>query len=422
MQVRSHTSTRPSSAKPSILQRWGWLGVIGASVVSLVGFAIAWLWMLGFGLDLAAIAQTPRRVPAPPPVETLQQQRQQIDQYRSGLSQARDRIKQLEAAAKGNLTTLRHNIEITDSQLRDNEYRLKQAQQLLADLQKDLTIAQTAYQQQQAATVGRLQFLQRQQTSQGWAVLLQSQNLNEFLDRRYYLKLLLKADQLNLKELGQAAADIQRQTYQVEQQKNAIALLNQELLTQKAQYTNQAQAQLAMVERLRSNREALEAAEEQLLRDSESLRQLIQQRVGSGRFGTAAYPPILWGSGPMGLPSNGEISSRFGWRTHPILGTRRFHAGLDFAADYGSPIRAAERGVVIFSGWYGGYGNAVIIDHGNGITTLYGHASELYVNEGQTVQRGEAIAAVGSTGLSTGPHLHFEVRKSGEPVDPIAYL
>jgi murein DD-endopeptidase MepM/ murein hydrolase activator NlpD len=107
---------------------------------------------------------------------------------------------------------------------------------------------------------------------------------------------------------------------------------------------------------------------------------------------------------------------------HPILGYQRFHSGIDFGADYGTVINAADSGTVIFAGWYGGYGNAVIINHGGSITTLYGHTSELYVAEGQTVQRGQAIAAVGSTGLSTGPHLHFEVRQNGDPVDPAAYL
>lgn len=88
----------------------------------------------------------------------------------------------------------------------------------------------------------------------------------------------------------------------------------------------------------------------------------------------------------------------------------------------GSPIQAAETGIVLFAGWYGGYGNAVILDHGGGITTLYGHASRLYVGEGETVKKGDAIAAIGTTGLSTGPHLHFEVRQDGEPVNPMNYL
>ncbi|MBE9013859.1 M23 family metallopeptidase, partial [Pseudanabaenaceae cyanobacterium LEGE 13415] len=89
---------------------------------------------------------------------------------------------------------------------------------------------------------------------------------------------------------------------------------------------------------------------------------------------------------------------------------------------FGHPILAADRGTVIFAGWYGGYGNSVILDHGNGITTMYAHAQELYVSEGETVERGKTIAATGSTGLSTGPHLHFEVRENGEPVDPMNYL
>ncbi|MEO1445043.1 MAG: M23 family metallopeptidase, partial [Cyanobacteria bacterium J06635_11] len=105
-----------------------------------------------------------------------------------------------------------------------------------------------------------------------------------------------------------------------------------------------------------------------------------------------------------------------------VLGYSRFHAGTDFGAAHGSPIRAAETGVVIMSGWYGGYGNTVILDHGGGLTTLYGHASRLHVSEGDTVKKGDTIAAIGTTGLSTGPHLHFEVRKGGEPINPMGFL
>ncbi|MEM8604152.1 MAG: peptidoglycan DD-metalloendopeptidase family protein, partial [Cyanobacteria bacterium P01_H01_bin.121] len=125
---------------------------------------------------------------------------------------------------------------------------------------------------------------------------------------------------------------------------------------------------------------------------------------------------------PDRAPVYGPISSVYGWREHPILGTSRLHAGIDFAVDYGTPITAAAPGEVIFAGWYGGYGNAVIIDHGGGITTLYAHASDLSVQEGDRVSAGLTVASVGSTGFSTGPHLHFEVRENGEPVDPMTYL
>jgi murein DD-endopeptidase MepM/ murein hydrolase activator NlpD len=116
------------------------------------------------------------------------------------------------------------------------------------------------------------------------------------------------------------------------------------------------------------------------------------------------------------------ITSRFGWRIHPIKGDRRFHTGIDFGAAMGTPIYAIAPGRVEFAGERGGYGNAVIVNHGGGKSTLYGHASKLYVKEGQQVTRGQIIAAVGSTGMSTAPHLHFEVRVNDKPINPRPYL
>lgn len=122
------------------------------------------------------------------------------------------------------------------------------------------------------------------------------------------------------------------------------------------------------------------------------------------------------------LPVNGRISSGFGNRIHPIDKTAKFHAGLDIAAAKGTPIGASAEGIVAFAGWRKGYGNLVIIEHPDGRTTRYGHASKLFVKEGETVNAGQTIAAVGSTGKSTGPHLHFEVRENGQPVDPRRFL
>jgi murein DD-endopeptidase MepM/ murein hydrolase activator NlpD len=258
--------------------------------------------------------------------------------------------------------------------------------------------------------------------SRGWAVLLQSQNLSDFLDRRRQLRLVYRADRQVLTQLTQVADHLSQQKAAVEQQKNQIALIQQQLLAQKASFEAQAQFQQQLIGRLNTDRLALEAAEAQLARDSESIAQMIQQRVAEQQANANRNSIVIQGTGQLGYPCNGPITSGFGWRFHPILGYQRFHSGLDFGATYGSTIRAAESGVVIFAGWYGGYGNTVVIDHGHGISTLYGHTSEMYVTEGQAVQRGQAVAAVGSTGLSTGPHLHFEVRQNGEPVDPSAYL
>lgn len=113
------------------------------------------------------------------------------------------------------------------------------------------------------------------------------------------------------------------------------------------------------------------------------------------------------------------VTSAFGWRTHPIDGEEKFHTGVDLAEEYGTPIGAIWAGKVAFSGAYGGYGNVVIIDHGNNVITLYGHCAELTVQAGQVVAQGDLIGYVGSSGYSTGPHLHLELWRDGKYVDPL---
>lgn len=365
-------------------------------------------------LTLPAFAQA-----SPPEIDQLKQQQQQVDQQRSLVQKEREKVQRQEQIAQKDLTGIRRNIQVTTSQIQTTESKLANANQFLKQLEKELAATERSYQQRQSATVSRLRFLQRQQGSSGWAVLLQSQNLNDFLDRRFRLKQIYKNDRKSLTDLKADAEKVDRQRQQVEQQKNEIALIAQQLMAQKAQFEQQAQYQKEVIDRLRTNRRALEAAEVQLEKDSKSIGELIQKRIAEER---ARNGIVILGTGQLNWPSSAPITSEFGYRMHPILGYQRFHAGIDFGADYGSPILAADRGVVIFAGWYGGYGNAVILDHGNGLTTMYAHAQELYVSEGETVERGKAIAATGSTGLSTGPHLHFEVRKDGEPVDPAGYL
>ncbi|MDN4066493.1 peptidoglycan DD-metalloendopeptidase family protein [Paenibacillus vini] len=131
------------------------------------------------------------------------------------------------------------------------------------------------------------------------------------------------------------------------------------------------------------------------------------------------------GGGSMGLPVTGaRLSSGYGSRIHPITGKKKTHTGVDLAAPQGTDIHAAEGGVVIVAEWWSGYGNTVIIDHGDNVWTLYGHIRNggIKVEKGQKVKKGEKIAEVGSTGNSTGPHCHFEVRIDGNPVDPMPYL
>lgn len=125
---------------------------------------------------------------------------------------------------------------------------------------------------------------------------------------------------------------------------------------------------------------------------------------------------------PAGPPCAGEMTSGFGYRVHPVYGFSKLHNGCDFTADHGTPIRATAGGEVVRSEWYGGYGNTVEVEHPSGLKTLYAHCQELKVRKGERVKKGQLIATVGSTGLSSGPHCHYEVHLNGQPVDPRPYL
>lgn len=155
----------------------------------------------------------------------------------------------------------------------------------------------------------------------------------------------------------------------------------------------------------------LERREDALLAQSQALAAIINGNSGSGD-----------GTGSMIWPVNGTVTSGYGYRVHPILGRRILHTGIDIAASSGTAIWAADGGRVVYATWVDGYGNTVAIDHGGGIATLYAHQSSMAVSYGQSVKKGQVVGYVGSTGYSTGPHLHFEVRVNGTPVDPMGYL
>ncbi len=142
----------------------------------------------------------------------------------------------------------------------------------------------------------------------------------------------------------------------------------------------------------------------------------LRSRVEAlGRRGVLVSAPVLW-------PVRGRLTSRFGTRRSPFTGEPDFHAGVDIAARPGTRIVAPGAGTVVFAGERGALGRAVILDHGGGIRTVFGHASRLLVRAGQRVRRGQPIAAVGSSGRSTGPHLHYAVLLRGEPIDPRRFL
>ena len=234
-------------------------------------------------------------------------------------------------------------------------------------------------------------------------------------DRRVQEELTIKA---------QEAMEVKQE--KVAKQQALIDLMENDKEVYNRQY-DEMMASSAEVSRLiQAKEEEIRRAAEEARRQAEMEARRQAQQAGNVEFfpddsADGGYVMQSYGGG-MIWPISGPITSEFGWRTHPIFGSARFHSGLDIGGDYGMPIHAAAGGVVIESGWIGGYGNTIMIEHGNGIVTLYGHNESLAVGVGQQVNQGDVIAYCGSTGNSTGPHCHFEVRLGGEPVSPWDYL
>ncbi len=262
-------------------------------------------------------------------------------------------------------------------------------------------------------------------------VLIAARSFSEFVERWEDLRLLIAANERAVRErkaaeqrVAAVEADLERTRLELAQQQEAqeqardqlssLAAERQNLVSLAAQQKRHAAAQVAEME-------GLSAAEEAYLETllQERARELAAERKAEGIAGGVESEG---GPGSFSWPVTGTITSPFGWRSNPFGGAPEFHQGLDIAAPTGTTVTAAAGGTVVMAQWYGGYGNYIAIDHGGGYSTGYGHLSAIYISVNQAVQRGQAIGAVGSTGESTGPHLHFEIRINGKAVDPAPRL
>jgi murein DD-endopeptidase MepM/ murein hydrolase activator NlpD len=246
-------------------------------------------------------------------------------------------------------------------------------------------------------------------------VLLGATDFRDFTTRADLLKRVLAQDAALIDKVRAERALVAQKKAELERDRAAVLELEKAAAAKKAIVEGRRTERQTVLDSAISRRDVNERAYQELLDTSRRIEQLIRSIKSGDRDATGATGNMVW-------PISGPITSPFGWRTHPIFGTQRYHSGIDIGADYGDPIRAADGGIVISAEWLGGYGYAVIIDHGGGLSSLYGHNNELLVGVGQRVYKGQTIARAGSTGYSTGPHCHFEVRLNGSPVNPRDYL
>lgn len=341
-------------------------------------------------------------------IETSLVSAESLSDIRKKIEQKEEELEKGEKQEK----SLASQVTELEEELGELEAAIAEGETKLVKLEKELEKAKKKLEIQNKNLNARLRNMYKSGSIGFLDVLLDSGSFSEFLTNLDLVKRIYSSDQNFMDELQEAHDE-------VEDKKNKVETLQAELKASKSTKERQKANVEAKKKEIAASNEETEKMIDELQADADALVAKIQSESKSTSSETSKYDG---GEMAWPVPSCHTITSYFGYRIHPIYGYSKLHTGLDIGASYGASIVAANSGTVIMAGWYGGYGNCVIIDHGGGITTLYGHNSSLSVSYGQTVSRGQHIANAGSTGNSTGPHCHFEVRVNGNYVDPLNYL
>ena len=331
----------------------------------------------------------------------------------------RAKIRQKEGQKRtviGQLTVTESKLEDAQSDLAVNKLRLLDAQADLAQTIERLERTIRQLERRQELLSERVVDIYEGEDAGYLNVILESEDMWTFLTRAEDLGYIIKSDSDLIQQIKEDKAQIEADKARQTQRVAEIGQIQVRLEEERDSISELAEDKRGQLDKIENSRELYEQALDELLAQSRAIEAQIR-RIQRSPGGRIRYSKPF--SGGLSRPCGGRITSGFGYRVHPITGVYKLHTGVDIAASSGTSIGSAADGVVIIAGWQGAYGNAVVIDHGGGISTLYGHCSSICCSVGQEVSQGEVIARVGSTGYSTGPHCHFEKRINGTPVNPM---
>ena len=333
------------------------------------------------------------------------------------MQERKEKARQKAAAASEGLEEIQSRLNELQAQARELQAKSNALQAKINDNQAKLAKKKAEVEQRKKIYSQRLRQIYINGQVNYLDVLLGAKDFGDFSSRMYLLQKIISSDIAMLQQLQKDEAEIKSRQEQLDAEMKEIKSTKAELEAKRARANKLKEQRSYMLYKAQEEEQQSQSEYERLLAISENITAMLRNMESSGGGSSSSG-----GTGRFMWPCRGEITSYFGWRTHPIFGTTKYHSGMDIAVDYGTPIMAADSGTVIYSGWLGGYGYAVMIDHGSGLVTLYAHNQSLNVYEGQYVNKGTCIAYAGSTGYSTGPHCHFEVRLHGEVTEPLNYL
>ncbi len=344
----------------------------------------------------------------------LQSLQGEIGKLRGAIAQKRRE----ERKVRRDLETLDKQITEVSARLRTTRDRLAAARREQAELAKQLEQLTQRLRQREQLLAQRLRAAYKYRSVSFLTMLVSARSISELNSRSYVFRQIVKTDRALLDQVRADQAAVAQAKARMDATVRRIAGLEADLREQQSELTTAQAEKTELLKDISRQRALYEQQLAELEAESRAIARRLRALMETPSGRARAEQP--W-SGRFVRPVDGNIVSGYGMRVHPIFRVRKMHTGIDIAAPHGTPIRAADAGVVVEAGYIRGYGYTVIIDHGGGVATLYAHCSAILVAVGQEVQQGQVIARVGSTGYSTGPHLHFEVRINGEPVNPVRY-
>ncbi len=337
------------------------------------------------------------------------------------IKQKINELKQQEQVEVRRLTNVQINLQKTQQSIKSHENELRNSRINLSRLQSRLNALEKEHGKLAQTAEKRIREIYKGERMGLLHIIFSSQDIPTFLDRLYYQDEMIRKDREIMDNLKQKSEEIIRSQRTINYEQRNIASSLESMNRKKQNLDNSKQTSEYLINRLRTDRQAYEQAQAEL----ESLSKDIEKDLAKN----ISRETIL--DSTFLRPIAGVITSGYGWRRHPIHGSTRFHSGIDIAGQNRAPIKASNAGKVVHSGWYGGYGIVVIVDHGiltegryagQKISTLYAHMHRTAVNVGNYVKKGQVVGYEGSTGYSTGPHLHFEIRVDGKTANPLEFI
>lgn len=348
-------------------------------------------------------------------VDELKKQQKSIDNQINNTKEVINSIEQQTKSISKQIEDLDIQMDNATNQLHKTEKELEELELNIERITSELKEAEENVKDKQEIFNKRLRIMYKKGNAGYLEILLSSENIKDLLSRQEMIKTIAKHDTELIEYMKEQRDIIDTKKTELKVQKNTVETSKEKLEVRKRDLAKATSEKEELMEKLEKDKVAYEKEYDSLndyAKEIES--KIVKLQVNTGEYsgGKMEWP----------VPVYKRISDVYGYRIHPVLKIKKLHSGMDISANAGERVVAAEAGIVIHSGTLGGYGKTIMIDHGSGIVTLYGHNSSLVVSKGQEVKRGDTIAKIGSTGISTGPHCHFEVRKNGVYQDPMPWL